>query len=58
MSSPKWNKSLSEYQPRNSELIEQKVIERYFNFYWRRGKKLMVKKFLVTENGKTHKEVH
>lgn len=36
------------YEPKNSSLIEEKVIER-------NGRKVLVRKFSITENGRTHK---
>ena len=39
------------YQPKNSTVLEEKIIER-------NGKQVLVKKYSVTENGRTHKETH
>lgn len=41
----------SPYEPKNSTLLEEKVVER-------NGRQVLVKKYSITENGKTHKETH
>lgn len=41
----------SSYQPKNSSLINEKTFER-------NGRKVLVKKYSITENGQTRTETH